>query len=84
MLHALFRDWARALQDEGITMQELIKDSFEMYPTEDSIKYLFKQLSEKAFGVKSTQELSGEQIETLLDLFTLKLGSFGIESNLPE
>lgn len=84
MLHALFRDWAKGLCDEGITMQELIKDSFEMYPTQDSIKYLFKQLAGKAFGVKSTQDLSREQIETLLDMFIKKVGGFGVETNLPE
>ena len=84
MLHALFKDIAKGLCDEGISMQEFIKDSFEMMPDEHSIKYLFKQLANKAYGVDSTQLLSTKQINTLLDMFTKKLGGYGIELDLPE
>jgi len=84
MLHALFKDIAKGLNDEGITMQEFIKDSFEMYADEHSIKWLFKQLAQKAYGVDSTQKLSTTQINTLLDMFTLKLSNYGIELTLPE
>ena len=84
MLHAIFRDIAKGLRDENITTQEFIKGSFEMYADEHLIKYFFKQLSEKAYGVSSTQELSNRQIEALLDVFILKLGGYGIEINLPE
>lgn len=84
MLHALFRDIANGLNAEGITMQEFISDSFEMYADEHSIKYIFKQLANKAYGVDSTQKLSTQQINTLLDLFTKKLGGYGIELKLPE
>ena len=84
MLHALFKDIAKGLNDEGITMQEFIKDSFEMYADEHSIKWLFKQLAQKAYGVDSTQKLSTTQINTLLDMFIKKLGGFGIELTLPE
>lgn len=84
MLHAVFRDIARGLRDEDITVQEFIKGSFEMYADEHLIKYFFKQLSEKAYGVSSTQELSNQQIETLLDVFIKKLGGFGVELQLPE
>ena len=84
MLHALFRDIAKGLNDENITTQEFIKGSFEMYADEHLIKYFFKQLAHKAYGVSSTQELSNKQITTLLDLFIKKLGGFGIEINLPE
>lgn len=84
MLHAVFRDIAKGLNDEGITMQEFIKDSFEMYPDQESIKYLFKQLAKKAYGVDSTQSLSTKQINTLLDMFIKKCGGFGVEIKLPE
>ena len=84
LLHALFNDFAKGLCDEGISMQEFIRDSFEMMPDEHSIKYLFKQLAKKAYGVDSTQKLSTKQINTLLDMFTKKLGGFGVEVKLPE
>jgi len=84
MLHALFKDIAKGLNDEGITMQELIKDSFDMYADEHSIKYLFKQLANKAYGIDSTTELNTKQINTLIDMFTKKLGGYGIELVLPE
>lgn len=84
MLHALFRDIAKGLNDEGITMQEFIKDSFDMYPDEHSIKYLFKQLAMKAYNVESTQDLNNTQINTLLDVFAKKLGGYGITLDIPE
>lgn len=84
MLHALFKDIAKALNEEGISMQEFIKDSFEMMPDEHSIKYLFKQLANKAYGVDSTQKLNSNQIDKLLHMFQLKLGGYGIELDLPE
>lgn len=84
MLHALFKDIAKGLCDEGISMQEFIKDSFEMMPDEHSIKYLFKQLANRAYGVDSTQKLSTQQINTLLDMFINKCGGYGVEIKLPE
>jgi hypothetical protein len=84
MLHAVFKDWAKALNEEGISMQEIIKDSFQMMPDADSLKYLFKQVAFKAYGVDSTQKLSTAQINNLLDIFIKKFGGFGVETNLPE
>ena len=84
MLHAVFKDIAKGLNEEGISMQEIIKDSFEMMPDADSIKYLFKQLANKAYGVDSTQDLSTQQINNLLDVFIKKFGGYGIEISLPE
>ena len=84
MLHALFRSIAKGLNEEGITMQEFISDSFEMYADEHSIKYIFKQLANKAYGVGSTQKLTTNQINTLLDMFINKCGKFGVEIKLPE
>lgn len=84
MLHAVFRDIARGLNDEGVTMQEFISDSFEMYADEASVKYIFKQLANKAYGVDSTQKLTTNQINTLLDMFINKCGGYGVEIKLPE
>ena len=78
-LHALFRDIASALADQGITMQELIKDSFEMMPTEDSVKYLTKQLLNKAWGLSSTQEMNNSQYSTVIDMWAKKTGGYGVE-----
>lgn len=80
-LHATFRDIANALADEGITMQELIKESFEMMPTEDSIKYLTKQLILQAWGLKSTQDMSNEQLSTVIDIWAKKTGRYCVEVN---
>lgn len=84
MLHAIFKDWAKALNQEGISMQEIIKDSFDMMPDADSLKYLFKQVAFKMYGVDSTQKLSTAQINNLLDVFIQKFGGYGVETNLPE
>lgn len=78
-LHALFRDIANALADEGVTVQELIRDSFEMIPTEESIKWITKQLLNKAWGLSSTQEMSNEQYSTVIDMWAKKTGGHGVE-----
>ena len=80
----MFDDIARDCNDNNITMQMIIKDSFDIPVTKDGIKFLFKAIAMFAFGKSSTQELSTQEINTVIMAFSKKFGSHGIEINLPE
>lgn len=75
MLHALFRDIAKALNEEGITVQEFFEDSFEMIITIDSIRYLFPNMKKVPDGI--CEQLA---IDLLDEGYTLNF--FLKESNL--
>ena len=84
MIHAMFEDIARDCNDNNITMQMIIKDSFDIPVTKDAVKFLFKSIAMFAFGKDSTQKLSAKEIDTILMAFSKKFGSYGISINLPE
>ena len=84
MLHAMFKDLARDCQDNNVTMQMVIQESFDIPMTDEGIKFLFKAIAQHVFGKKSTQELSAKEIDTILMAFSKKFGGFGIEVKLPE
>jgi hypothetical protein len=84
MIHPVFRDIANGLANEGISIQELIKDSFELIPTEGAIKELTKIIIKQHWGLTSTQQLNTQQIDILIDMWAKKCGKYGVEINLPE
>ncbi len=84
MLHAIFGDVANATANEGISLQEIIAESFELIPTKEAIKEITKIVMKQHWGITSTNDLSSQQIDTLIHMWQKKVGKWGIEIDIPE
>lgn len=67
------------MNEDGITIDLLVDDLFEVYPTPQIIKQLWKNIQTRMYGDTSTTELTTEKINKIYDVFNKKLSEqFGI------
>ena len=61
-LHKLMKMLSDECMDKGITLNQIVKDDYQIEATPENLKMLWKKLQEALFGTKSTTELkiSGE------------------------
>ena len=61
-LHKLIKMLSDECMDKGITLNQIVKDGYQIEATPENLKMLWKKLQESLFGTKSTTELkiSGE------------------------
>lgn len=78
-LNAMYRDVTKGYQDMGKSFKEIIADDFEFPVTFEGIRLLTKQLMLNQWGVGSHRQLSNEQINAIIEMWTLKAGKDAIE-----
>jgi hypothetical protein len=84
MLHALFKQIAGKCNESGITVQQLISETFEIEVTPEIVKSITKQLTDKIIKKSSTTKYDTNDIDMVIDMWVNKLAKDGIELELPE
>ena len=56
-LHKLMKELSDECLDKGITLNDIVKDGYEVEATPENLKMLWKKLQNSLFGTKSTTEL---------------------------
>ena len=73
-LHLYFTKVAEALNEKGITAQDIIKQDVEMFWTPVMIKELWKKIEKAMYGKSKTSELNkSDEIDRIYDVFNKML-----------
>ena len=84
-IHKYLEMVAHELQNQGVTMQEVVKkvDWIEITPTKDSIKsVIWKPIQETILGKRSTTELTTAEVDKVYDIMSMFLAK-QFEISLP-
>lgn len=84
-LHLFFEHVAHALNDAGYDVQSVVSKSASLFWTKEMVKeLLWRRFQEAMFFHKSTRELTTEEIDKLIDVFSKFLGeNFQLEVDFP-
>lgn len=84
-IHLLFKILADELNENGLTMQKVLKPGVDIYWTPESVKeYLWKPVQEAMLAKKSTTELTTKEIDQVFEVISKHLGEkFGLSLVFP-
>ena len=84
-LHLYFTMVADALNDAGLDLRKVLKESVDIPWTKYNVKeFLWKSVQELHFGTRSTTELTTKDIDKVYDTLNRFLGEkFGIHVQFP-
>lgn len=84
-MHLMFKMLADELNENGLTMQKVLKPGIEIYWTPEACKtYLWKPVQEAMFNKKSTTELDTRQVDQVFEVINKHIGEkFGLTIEFP-